>query len=219
MHADFKELLSLRDGVPTGAEVGVHVNGCAQCGLELSRLRKLQDELRQLPQFAAPPHAWPAIREELDRLPIRRPSRHWLSVSAGAALGIAVVLALLVQLHQDHVRPAADGDIASSGPDNNVTIGSLIARSQQLEAMLQRLPRRPSVERAATCAALDELQTRIQVMDLQIATVATSDRDRNQAQRLWSTRVQLLSSLVSMRYAEAVRDNYESANPPDSGVI
>jgi RNA polymerase sigma factor (sigma-70 family) len=65
----------------------------------------------------------------------------------------------------------------------------------------------------------DELQTRIQLLDLQLSTVATSDSDQDRAQRLWSTRVQLLSSLVSVRYAEAVRDGEASVNPLASAVI
>jgi hypothetical protein len=98
-------------------------------------------------------------------------------------------------------------------------IGSLVTRSQQLENILQRLPRRPTVERAATSATIDELQARIQVLDLQLSTVVKSDPDRDRAQRLWNTRVTLLNSLVSVRYAEAVSDGYRSVNPPDSGVI
>jgi hypothetical protein len=98
-------------------------------------------------------------------------------------------------------------------------IGSLVTRSQRLEGILQSLPRRPTVERAATSATIDELQARIQLLDLQLSTVATSDPDRDRTQRLWNTRVQLLSSLVSVRCAEAARDGDASVNPFLIGVI
>ena len=68
MHADFQELLALRDGTPVGAEVGQHVAGCAQCGSELARLKRLKHELHQLPSFEPQEHAWPLIRERLATL-------------------------------------------------------------------------------------------------------------------------------------------------------
>jgi hypothetical protein len=126
-------------------------------------------------------------------------------------------LALLWSTHRDRGGLAADNTIETI--DEEDMIGSLVTRSQQLENILQRLPRRPTVERAATSATIDELQARIQVLDLQLSTVVKSDPDRDRAQRLWNTRVTLLNSLVSVRYAEAVSDGYRSVNPPDSGVI
>jgi hypothetical protein len=217
MHADFQELLSLRDGAPIGADVVQHVASCSDCRLELARLKKLKSELRQLPQFAPPARTWPAIREALTLLPTRRQSSSWLPVSAAAILCVAVALALLWSTHRDRGGLAADNTIETI--DEEDMIGSLVTRSQQLENILQRLPRRPTVERAATSATIDELQARIQVLDLQLSTVVKSDPDRDRAQRLWNTRVTLLNSLVSVRYAEAVSDGYRSVNPPDSGVI
>jgi hypothetical protein len=67
------------------------------------------------------------------------------------------------------------------------------------------------VERAGTSAAIDELQTRIQALDLELFALQQNalqqnDIDPDQAQRLWSERVQLLTSLVGVRYAEASRN-------------
>jgi hypothetical protein len=217
MHADFQELLSLRDGAPICADVVQHVDSCSDCKLELARLMKLKSELRQLPQFAPPARTWSTIREEVARVPTRRQSRSWLPLSAAAILCVAVTLAFLWSTHRDRGGPAADNTIATS--DEQDMIGSLVTRSQQLENTLQQLPRRPAVERAATSTTIDELQTRIQVLDLQLSAVVKSDPDRDLAQRLWNTRVKLLNSLVSVRYAEAVRDGYRSVDSPDSGDI
>jgi hypothetical protein len=216
MHADFQKLLSLRDGVPFDADVEQHVVSCFDCRLELARLKKLKTELRQLPQFAPAARTWPAIREELALRRTRRQSSSWLPLSAAAILSVAVALTLLWSTHRDRGRLAVNDTIATSDEED---IGSLITRSQQLENVLQRLPRRPTVERAATSASIDELQARIQVLDLQISSVVKNDPDRDRAQRLWNTRVTLLNSLVSVRYAEAVRDGYRFVSPPDSGVI
>jgi hypothetical protein len=57
------------------------------------------------------------------------------------------------------------------------------------------------------------------MLDLQLSSVIKNDADREQAQRLWSARVELLDSLVYVRYAEAARNGYESVNTIDTGVI
>jgi hypothetical protein len=219
MHADFQTLLSVRDGTPVAAKVGQHVADCALCRRELARLTTLKNELRQLPQFAPPARAWAAIHEELVRSSTRRQRSSWLPLSAAAALLVAVTLALLWATHRDRGGQLADSSIPRGDDDSAAMIGSLVTRSQQLEEILQRLPRRPMVERAATSAAIDELQARIQVLDLLLSSVAKSDPDPDRAQRLWNARVQLLNSLVSVRYAEAARDGHGSVNSPTSGVI
>lgn len=216
MHADFKELVSLRDGEPIGADVGQHVSRCAHCRLELSRLTALKNELRQLPGLEPPSRSWSAIREELARSPTRSRRGGWMPLSAACVLVFGVALTLSLAMHRDREAMVADGTNAKHGDD---VIGPLVTRSQQLEGILQNLPRRPTVERVATSATIDDLQTRIQLLDLQLSTVATTDQDYDRTQRLWNARVQLLSSLVSVRYAEAVRDGDASLNPLASGVI
>jgi hypothetical protein len=211
MHADFQELLSLRDGGPVAADTAQHVPHCPECSLELARLRRLRHHLHQLPQFEPPHDTWLNISEQLDRLPSERRRRRWIYRSGAVAAGILVTLtALLWSVSSDHGRvdPA-------SGKES---IGQLVTRSQQLEAMLQSLPQRPAVQRAETSATIDELQTRIQMLDLQLSNVK-SDPDRAQARRLWSTRNQLLDSLVYVRFAEASRDGYSPVGSIDSGVI
>jgi hypothetical protein len=217
MHANVQALLRLRDGEPIGAEVEQHFANCTHCKRELARLKKLESELRQLPQFAPPPRVWPAVREDLGGLPNRWHGSSWLSLSAAAAL--LVVALLLLSTHRDLGGLLEGSTIARSDHDGKDMIGPLVMRSQHLESVLRGLPRRPTVERAATSAAIDELQTRIELLDLQLSGEAKNDLDRDRAQRLWNTRVQLLSSLVYVRYAEAVRDGYRSVNPSTSGVI
>jgi hypothetical protein len=219
MHADFEELLSLRDGAPIGAEVGRHVAHCAHCRREIGRLTALKNELRQLPRLEPPPNSWSTIRDELARSPNRPPRSNRLFLSAAATLIFVVALTFLKSTHRDRGGTVVGSTIARSALDGDDTIGPLVTRSQQLEGILQSLPRRPTVERASTSATIDELQTGIQLLDLQLSAVATSDPDHDRTQRLWNTRVQLLSSLVSVRYAEAIRAGDASVNPFLSGVI
>jgi hypothetical protein len=207
MHADFQELLALRDGAPVGAEVGQHVAGCAQCGSELARLKRLKHELHQLPSFEPQEHAWPLIRERLERLPRRRRVTPWAFAPAAVAAGLVATLTLLWWIRLDHGHAGSD----------DATIQSLVSRSQRLEAVLNTLPPRPTVERAATSAAIDELQTRIQILDQQLSAAANGDR--YQTQRLWSARVQLMNSLVYVRYAEAARNGDRPDHSPTFGAI
>lgn len=221
MHADFQELLALRSGTPVAADVGQHVASCAQCGLELARLHRLQQELHRLPSFEPPARAWPLIRAQLERLPHRRRGIHRSLVSAAVAASLVAALTLLWLLRPDRghggvneTRITASWPGASGSKD---PIQALVTRSQRLEAILRTLPPRPTVERAATSATIDDLQTRIQLLDRQLSSVARDDR--NQTQRLWSVRVQLMNSLVYVRYAEAARNGDQSDNTTTTGAI
>jgi len=206
MHPGIRELLTLRDGVPVAARSAEHVNACEQCGAEIARLKELRTRLRQLPGFAPPLGAWAEVEQGL-AIPAPAP-RHALGARGARAavlvaglLGAALVSAFLWQSKRD--RPATNHPSinADFGSVRAQSLSSLVARSQRLEALLRGLPR-PAVERAATAAAIDELQVRIQVLDVQLSGAEGRDPDRGQAQQLWAARVQLLDSLVSLRYAE-----------------
>ena len=173
---------------------------------ELARLNRLKHELRQLPPFEPPEHAWPLIRERLERLPRRRRGVPRVFMPAAVVAGLVATLTLLWLMHMDR---------GHSGPDD--AIQSLVSRSQRLEAVLNTLPPRPTVERAATSATIDELQTRIQMLDQQLSAAANDDRHRTR--RLWSARVQLMNSLVYVRYAEAARNGDRSDHSSTIGAI
>jgi hypothetical protein len=220
MHADFQELLNLRDGQPLTADAAQHIAGCARCSLELSRLQRLAHQLQQLPQFEPPTRGWSAIAQQLDQLPKTPTQRGWKVASAAAVTAVLVALALLRSAQVERGTAPEPIELKDSAVIADAkSIGALVTRSQQLEAILQRLPQRPSVERAATSATIDELQNRIEVLDLQLSNLWKDDRNRAQARLLWSARVQLLNSLVYVRYAEAARDGYQPTNTLDTGVI
>jgi hypothetical protein len=198
MHADFQELLAVRDGVPVDPAVEEHIARCSQCSFELTRLARIKLDLRKLPAFEPPPGAWRTVRARLEGAPRARPMRRTFLTLATAS-GALAALALAWFVHLEH------GAATAPRVDLRETeaIGTLITRSQRLEAILHTLPPRPNVERAGTSAAIDELQTRIQLVDSQLSDPIKSGLDRSQAQRLWSARVELLDSLVHVRYAEA----------------
>jgi hypothetical protein len=215
MHANFKELLNLRDAAPLDAKIAQHVADCVQCTLELERLRDFKAALRGLPQLSPPSHVWRAISADIERAPPRTGNRY---LAIGAATLLIAATLVLIQIHYSDRGLHIAADFASPDADGQ-RLQQLVTRSQQLEDLLRRLPPRPSVERAATSAAIDDLQTWIQVMDLQLDTIPSNDHERDRARRLWNARVQLLNSLIDVRYAEALRDAEGTVNSQYSGAI
>jgi hypothetical protein len=219
MHPGIRELLTLRDGAPVAARVAEHVKACQQCGAEIVRLKELRAQLRQLPGFAPPQGAWAAIEQTLSNpQPVTTRARGMRAALLIAGVLVATLLsALLWQSRQDRPSTNHPSINADFGSVRAQSLPSLVARSQRLESLLRGLPR-PALEQAATSAAIDELQARIQVLDVQLSGAEDSDLDRGQAQQLWATRVQLLDSLVGLRYAEHAAHS-DFGSPGSTGDI
>jgi hypothetical protein len=81
-------------------------------------------------------------------------------------------------------------------------VADLRARSQALEAVLAALPERPAVARADTSLPIDSLESQVQWLDHQLS-VAGSQFPAPQAEALWRDRVEVMNSLVQLRYVEA----------------
>jgi anti-sigma factor RsiW len=218
MHADFQELLSLRAGEPLDAAVAQHIANCPRCGLELGRLQRLADDLSQLPHFEPPQHSWARIQEQLAQPLARRSRASWIYASAAAAAVVTVALGVLwtSTIDRDQAPAGASGSTLAQIASRDESVGQLVRRSQELEALLNRLPQRPAIEQAGTSATIDEIQSSIQMLDLQLSNGLQIDQ--TETERLWSTRVQLLNSLVYVRYGEVAR-NARPINTLDTGAI
>lgn len=204
MHASSQELITLRDGQLVSAEIVLHVAGCKQCSAELALLRARRLDLQRLPAFQPPQGAWAAIDQRL-QAPLRSRMRNFGWIAAAA---VAVIAVTSIWFVPRSVVPQSAGSTARADD----SVAALVARSQQLESMLQGMPSRPAVERATTSAAIEALQSRIQALDVQLAATDNSGANGDQARRLWSDRVQLMSSLLDVRYAEAARGSYRSVD-------
>jgi hypothetical protein len=218
MHADIQELLAIRDGAPVDAMVAQHALECPVCSRELTRLGAMKNELRQLPSCEPPERAWASIRSQMEGLPPRRSNRAPL---AALAASIAVAVLVLPLMHRTQVSTPPDTSAAAGqlpAGDDKDGLGALMQRSQRLEAVLQVLPRRPQVELAGTSATIDELQNRIQLVDHQLST-ASAEQPGTDARRLWSARVELMNSLVHVRYAEAAGNADLSEPSTNLGAI
>ena len=135
---------------------------------------------------------------------------HWSLIAGlvGAALLVVVVSLGVIASHERlevaaASVPAPPIPATAAAPAVAPTVDQLVAQSRQLDDLLQDLPQRPSVERIAMAATLDSIEERIQWLDVQLSFASTADLNETQAQRLWRERVDLMDSLVKVRYAEA----------------
>ena len=206
MHASIDHLLSLRDGEPVDVATATHVEQCQHCSAELRKLRETRAQLQSLPQFDAPT-SFQEIQRAMAR-PVAAPRR---ALSARLVAGLAFVTLttiFFVALRDETAPTVADRSVP---PDERATplidvgtarVPELVAQSRRLEALLQQLPERPRIERVSTAAMIDTIEERIQWLDFQLSDAPDSGLNERQTQRLWSERVELMDSLVKVRYAE-----------------
>jgi hypothetical protein len=196
MHARPDELLSLRDGEPVDACVAAHVAGCAECSAWISSARTLRERLRDLPIVPGDSGTgWVSVQERLGRR--ERPRGGRATAARAAAAASVAALGLFATLRV--LEPSATNDRHVAVP---VAVADLRARSQALEALLAALPDRPAVARADTSLPIDSLESQVQWLDHQLS-VAGSQLPAPQAEALWRDRVEVMNSLVQLRYVEA----------------
>jgi len=206
MHASIDHLLSLRDGQPVDAATAAHVEQCARCSAELHKLRETRVKLQSLPQLDAP-----SSFQEIQRAMVRPAAAPRRLVSARLVAGLAFVTltSIFFVALRDETGPVAEQQTApveQQTPSIDVIetarVPELVARSQQLENLLQNLPERPRIERVSTAAMIDTIEGRIQWLDFQLSDAPDSGLNEEQTRRLWRERVELMDSLVKVRYAE-----------------
>ena len=205
MHARIEHLLSLRAGEPVATDVSEHVRACPICSGELQRLSAIRSEMQALPQFEPPAMAWDRIRQTIpERRRGLRLSKVGLAAAAVAAITLTTIA--LIASHSDRrstgTAPALV-EAQTPGPQVIPHLDELVAQSQQLERLLRKLPDRPRIERVSTAATIDTLEQRIQWLDFQMSTAPDGDLSEEQSRQLWRERVELMDSLVKVRYAEA----------------
>lgn len=171
----------------------------------LDELLSLRARLRALPAAPDPqPGAWPAIQARITRAQ-RGERRRARSAGLAAAASIAALgLFATMRLLESPVAPAAPAGpvVATAAAD---ALAELRSRSQMLEATLAAMPARPAVERAATSVPIQSLEARVQWLDHEIS-VADAQASAPEAVQLWRDRVEVMNSLVQLRFVEAQRD-------------
>jgi hypothetical protein len=198
MHAYIDHLLSLRDGEPVDAAAAAHVEQCSHCSAELRKLREVQAKLQSLPQLEAP-SSFTEIQRAMTR-PVAAPRRAVPARLVAAVAFVTLTGIFFIALRDETAPAVAERGPAPAQPQEQPE--DLVAQSRHLEDLLQRLPERPRIERVSTAATIDTIEERIQWLDFQLSDARDSGLNEAQTQRLWRERVELMDSLVKVRYAE-----------------
>ncbi|HWK75148.1 MAG TPA: hypothetical protein VNQ81_12810 [Povalibacter sp.] len=195
MHARIDQLLSQRDGEPVDVNTVRHIESCARCSSDLERLKAVQLRLQSLPSFDPP--ALSSMRPAWARGRLVVPA----AIAAACVLAIAIGIAQRDRVVQVQVPESV---AAAQQPSMNQAepLDTLVAQSRRLDELLRHLPQRPSVERVALAATIDTIEQRIQWLDVQLSYAPETGLNDEQARRLWRERVDLMDSLVKVRYAE-----------------
>jgi hypothetical protein len=207
MHASIDHLLSLRDGQPVDAATAAHVEQCQRCSAELRKLRETRAKLQSLPQLDAP-SSFQEIQRAMAR-PVAAPRRILSARLVAAVAFVTLTTIFFVALRDETATPVAqrqvqpvDDPAPSADPVETARVPELVAQSRHLEDLLQKLPERPRIERVSTAAMIDTIEERIQWLDFQLSDAPDSGLNDVQTRRLWRERVELMDSLVKVRYAE-----------------
>ncbi|NLG77971.1 MAG: hypothetical protein GX535_17180 [Xanthomonadaceae bacterium] len=207
MHLRTEELLSIRDGV-FDAKWRAHLERCAECSAHLEALERTRRRLRELPMIE-PAVSWSdVLRSGAARSASQAasPRRTRALIGVATAASVAMVALVIGTRLDDTTGPDAPEALATTASERDasttVDLATLIERSRRLDALLQTMPARPHVERVSMAATLDTMEERVQWLDYQLA-YAGDELDPSQSQRLWQERVELMDSLVKVRYAQA----------------
>ena len=224
MHASIAELLSLRDGEPAAPATAAHVADCARCRAELDQLRHVRSALGALPLQEPAPSAWVEITRRAAR-PTYSPFA-LLATGFAAAAALALIGLLVTRTQKPEpaqalavattTEPASAGSApaatpsATAGPAATVATDTeaLIARSRLLEAVLEKVRYEPQVVNAGTAATIATLEDHIALVDYRMNLEAEDPLSPEQSRRLWQQRVDLMDSLVNVRYAQLRRVSY-----------
>ena len=207
MHARIEHLLSIRDGVPVAADVHEHVVHCRACAAALQDVAGIREQLRGLPVAPAEPAGWEAVRQRMAGRADADKRRAAVRRIAAAASAAVIAIAVSWRAGDDFVAPAAvtvlQAPLAVEETLAMDRVAQLQTQSHALEDVLSAFGDAPAVERAGTAVPIDALEAQVQWIDHQLSTGDVLAA--GVAERLWRERVDLMNSLVQLRYADAQR--------------
>ena len=154
--------------------------------------------LAALAAFDPPAYGWTAVlavrRQRESRMTMRWPAA-LAAVVLAAALGLGWWLQSAQRELATAAQPAATAlALASVG---------VRAENERLEWMLATLPERRAM-RGSTAFTLAEIEDRLALLDDRLSRVTLEPNAPERAERLWQERVELMNSLVQVRYADAI---------------
>jgi hypothetical protein len=159
-------------------------------------------KLCELPELTPPPGVWERVLvAERERAAARRFRRRAL---AAAALIAAVASPLVYLVTLDAAAPPTLSLAREPArvPGEVVSYAPLVAESARLEQLLAELPAPRPLMVGATAGTVVGLEDRIALIDAQLSYAAARDLAPPYREALWGERVELMSALVYVRFAQ-----------------
>ena len=211
MHPRIDQLLSWRDGAPVDIETREHAEHCVTCAVSVRRLTARRRSLQELPQVEAPDIEYSRIlaRAQEVRSPMNK-GNQWRAIAAAAIVAAVVAEFVVIDRQQNrapqHVQidESASEAVPLRHEQGDPAVARLVEQSRELDEILQKMPRRPEVQRVSMAGTVDRIEQRVQWLDMQLSSVPAGAADDSVSRRLWRERVDLMDSLVAMRYAESM---------------
>jgi hypothetical protein len=206
MHARIDQLLSLRDGEPLDASVIAHVESCRECSGILQSVQALRRQLNDMPQVPSDPSGWARVESRIAARArgSRLRARVARVVVAASVASLAVIAAVEIggqgEMPRGPAPAAVPRTVATAGRVNDLQRTSLA-----LEAVLAGMPSRPVVERGDSALPIEALEAQVQWLDHQLTLAGAGETNSSDAEGLWRQRVEIMDSLVRLRYVETQR--------------
>jgi hypothetical protein len=154
--------------------------------------------LAALGDFAPPACGWRGVLAAREAREARLDRRWPLALAAGVLVATA---GLAGWLQSTQRALTARGEGAQEAP--TPVAAAMRAQNERLEMMLARLPEQRAM-RGRTAFTLAELEDRLAILDERLSRVALEPNPPERAERLWRERVDVMNSLVQVRYADVV---------------
>ena len=153
--------------------------------------------LAALADFEPPASGWRAVIEAREAREARIDRRLPLALAA-AVLVTATGLAWWL----NSAQRALTGDTDSTAQVRVPIAAEVRAENERLESILAALPE-PYAMRGSTAFTVAELEDRLALLDDRLSVVTLEPNAPERADRLWRERVEVMHSLVQVRYADA----------------
>lgn len=154
--------------------------------------------LAALAEFDPPAAGWGAVVSARDQREARH-SLRWPSIAAAAVFAVVAGLGWWLQSAQRALVPSSDPLELEAAP----IAAEMRAENERLEWILAALPERHAM-RGSTAFTVVELEDRLALLDDRLSHVTLEPNAPERAEQLWRERVDVMNSLVQVRYANAV---------------
>lgn len=166
-------------------------------------VNSMDARLAALAGFDPPAAGWAGV-EAARR---RRESRIGSGLPAALAALLLASAAALAAWQQSAQRAssadAASAEAAGAAASRIAIAAEARAENERLERILAALPERHAM-RGSTAFTVAELEDRLGLLDDRLSHVALEPNAPERAEQLWRERVDVMQSLVRVRYADAV---------------